>query len=155
MMADIDAPSKLIQGEYSGFLLSLIIISSYLIQSDGKIMHSELEYLREFLGANFGAQKKERYIRILLNLFEKSKKYSYEEWTSKIRECAIELIDYTTEEQRMLLMSFLIKIVKADRKVECTEIKALQAVSEWLQVNVTLSEKIDRLKLEEVWAWII
>lgn len=151
MMADIDAPSTFLKDEHPGFLLSLMIISSYVIQADGKIMHSELEYLRGFLTENYGVEKKEKYINLLLNLFEESKKYTYEEWGSKIKECANELNDYTTEEQRMLLMSFLIKIVKADKRVDYLEVQSLRNIAEWLRVDLMLSEKIDNLQAEEIW----
>ena len=86
-------------------------------------------------------------------MFEESKKYSYDVWVSKIKDCAVELNDYTTEEQRTLLMSFLIKIIKADKKVEVTEIQALRDVAEWLRVDIALSERIDNLNIEEVWTW--
>ena len=46
-----------------------------------------------------------------------------------------------------------IKIVKADKKIEVTEIQALRDVAEWLRVDVALSERIDNLKIEEVWTW--
>ena len=151
MMADIDAPSSFLKDEHPGFLLSLMIISSYVIQADGKIMHSELEYLRGFLLENYGPEKKEKYIELLLNLFEESKKFSHEEWIVRIKECANELNDYTTEEQRMLLMSFLIKIVKADKKVEYSEVQSLRNIAEWLRVDLMLSEKIDNLQAEDIW----
>ncbi len=153
MMADIDAPSISLRDEHPGFLLSLMLISSYVIQADGKIMHSELEFLRGFLTENYGIEKKEKYIGLLLNLFEESKKYSHEKWASKIQECANELNDYTTEEQRMLLVSFLIKIVRADKKVDYTEVQSLQNIAEWLNVDFALSEKIENLKAEEIWRW--
>ena len=153
MMSEIDAPSAILRDEHPGFLLSLMIISSYVIQADGKIMHSELEYLRGFLTENYGIEKKEKYAGLLLKLFEESKKYSHDAWVSKIKDCAVELNDYTTEEQRTLLMSFLIKIIKADKKVEVTEIQALRDVAEWLRVDIALSEIIDNLKIEEVWTW--
>lgn len=153
MMSEIDAPSAILRDEHPGFLLSLMIISSYVIQADGKIMHSELEYLREFLAENYGIEKKEKYIGLLLKLFDESKKYFHDAWVTKIKECTIELCDYTTEEQRTLLMSFLIKIVKADKKIEVTEIQALRNVAEWLRVDIALSERIDNLKTEEVWTW--
>lgn len=153
MMSEIDAPSAILRDEHPGFLLSLMIISSYVIQADGKIMHSELENLRGFLAENYGTEKKEKYIGLLLKLLEESKKYSHEDWVSKIKDCTIELCGYTTEDQRMLLMSFLIKIVKADKKIEATEIQALRDVAEWLRVDVALSERIDDLKIEEVWTW--
>jgi DnaJ like chaperone protein len=151
MMVEIDAPSLFLKDEHPGFLLSLMIISSYVIQADGKIMHSELEYLRGFLAENYGVEKKEKYIKLLLRLFEESKKYSHEEWIMRIKECAVEISDYTTEEQRMLLMSFLIKIVKADKKVDYTEVQSLRDIAEWLKVDLALSEKIDNLQAEAIW----
>lgn len=153
LLKDIDYQSIILPKEHDGFLLSLMVISSYIIQADGKIMHSELEYLRGFLADNYGVEKKEKYIGLLLKLFEESKKYPREEWVSKIKECTIELTHYTTEEQRMLLMSFLIKIVKADKKVEYLEIQALKDVAMWLQVDIALTERIDNLKIGEVWTW--
>ena len=153
MMAEIDAPSQILKDEHPGFLLSLMIISSYVIQADGKIMHSELEFLRGFLLEHYGLEKKEKYIGIILKLFEESKKHSQEDWVAKIMECTIELNDYTTEEQRMLLMSFLIKIVKVDRKVDYAEVQTLRDVAAWLKVDLALSERIDNLKVEEVWTW--
>lgn len=155
MMAEIDAPSQILKDEHLGFLLSLMIVSSYVIQADGKIMHSELEFLRGFLEDNYGVVKKEKYIDLLLSIFEESKKYSSEEWKTKIKECTQELRGYTTEEQRMLLMSFLIKVVKADKKIEYSEVQTLRDVAEWLRVDLMLSERIDNLKTEEVWTWEI
>ena len=151
MMAEIDAPSQILKDEHPGFLLSLMIVSSYVIQADGKIMHSELEFLRGFLEENYGIEKNEKYISLLLNLFEESKKYSSDEWRAKIKECTLELSGYTTEEQRMLLVSFLIKIVKADKKIEYAEVQTLRDIAEWLRVDLILSEEIDNLKSEEVW----
>ena len=45
MMTGIDASSAILKDEHSGFLLSLMVLSSYIIQADVKIMHSELEFL--------------------------------------------------------------------------------------------------------------
>lgn len=151
VLADIDAPSTFLKDEHPGFLLSLMIISSYVIQADGRIMHSELEYLRGFLTENYGVEKKEKYIELLLKLFEESKKYSHEDWIMRIKECAVEINDYTTEEQRMLLMSFLIKIVKADKRVDYAEVQSLRNIAEWLRVDLMLSEKIENLQAEEIW----
>ena len=42
------------EGERNSFLLSMLVLSSYIIKADGKIMHSEMEYVRQFLRVNFG-----------------------------------------------------------------------------------------------------
>ena len=41
------------QGDRNGFLFSLMVLSAHIIQADGKIMHSEMELVRNFLRANF------------------------------------------------------------------------------------------------------
>ena len=155
MLSEIDATSAIMKDEHPGFLLSLMIISSYIIQSDGKIMHSELEYLRDFLEKHYGVEKKAKYIDILLKLFDKSKNYSHDEWASKIKECTLELNNYTTEEQRLLLMSFLIKIAKEDNSIDYKEVQSLKDIAEWLRVSLEMSEQLDNLKIEEVWNWVI
>ena len=41
-------------GERNSFLFSMLVMASYIIRADGKIMHSEMEYVRQFLQRNFG-----------------------------------------------------------------------------------------------------
>lgn len=36
----------------NSFLFSMLVLSSYVIKADGKIMHSEMEYVRQFLRQN-------------------------------------------------------------------------------------------------------
>ena len=36
-------------GERNSFLFSMLVMASYIIRADGKIMHSEMEYVRHFL----------------------------------------------------------------------------------------------------------
>ena len=40
----------------NSFLFSMLVLSSYIIKADGKIMHSEMEFVRQFLRQNFGEQ---------------------------------------------------------------------------------------------------
>ena len=40
------------QGERNGFLFSMLVMASYIIRADGKIMHSEMEFVRRFLRQN-------------------------------------------------------------------------------------------------------
>ena len=58
------------EGERNSFLLSMLVLSSYIIKADGKIMHSEMEYVRQFLRVNFGEQAVSQGEAILLKLFD-------------------------------------------------------------------------------------
>lgn len=57
-------------------LFSLLVLSSYIINADGKIMHSEMELVRRFLRQNFGEAAKQQGEEILLKLFEQQKQMS-------------------------------------------------------------------------------
>ena len=57
----------------NSFLFSMLVLSSYIIKADGKIMHSEMEFVRSFLRDNFGPQAVQQGEDILLKLFEMQK----------------------------------------------------------------------------------
>ena len=60
VLNDIDCKSLILEGERNGFLLSLMIVSSYAMKADGKVMHSEMEFVRNFLSNTFGEEKKKK-----------------------------------------------------------------------------------------------
>ena len=60
-------------GQRNSFLFSLLVMASYIIKADGKVMHSEMEFVRNFLRANFGEAAVTQGNDILLKLFERRK----------------------------------------------------------------------------------
>ena len=63
------------EGARNGFLFSLMVLAAHVIQADGKIMHSEMEYVRRFLRQNFGEVAVNEGESILLKLFEYRKQH--------------------------------------------------------------------------------
>lgn len=155
VLNDIDCKSSILEGERNGFLLSLMIVSSYAIKADGKVMHSEMEFMRIFLSKTFGEEKKIKYEGLLLRLFEESKKFTSDQWEEKIEQCTRCMSDYTTEEQRLLLIAYIIRIVKADGDVQLTELEVVKKIAEWLKVNYIVSDKIEELNKEIIEEWTI
>ena len=47
-------PRETAEGSRNGFLFALMVLSTHIMQADGKIMHSEMECLRRFLRQSFG-----------------------------------------------------------------------------------------------------
>lgn len=155
IVQDIDKPSEIIEGQRNGFLFSLMVLSSYVMQADGKIMHSEMEYVRHFIEEHFGQEKKDDCERLLLTLFATSKNVNAEVWRNKIEKCTRELTDCTAEEDRLLLLAFLIKIVRADNVVETNEIDSISNIASWLDISLAAAVKIEDLKREVYWSWEI
>ena len=58
------------EGQRNSFMFSLLVLASYIIKADGKVMHSEMEVVRRFLLQNFGPAAVSQGEEILLRLFE-------------------------------------------------------------------------------------
>ena len=106
-------------GERNSFLFSMLVMASYIIRADGKIMHSEMEYVRQFLRRNFGEIAVSQGEEILLKLFDKN----------TIWECGTQIAYNLSYEERLQLLAFLAEIAKSDGNVCAAEINALKEVA--------------------------
>lgn len=116
----------------NSFLFSMLVLSSYIIKADGKIMHSEMEFVRQFLRQNFGEQAVNQGQEILLKLFEVQKQQGEQEFRKTIHQSCTEIRHYMDVSQRLQLLNYLVIIAKVDGYVSPEEIKALKEVARHL-----------------------
>lgn len=119
-------------GERNSFLFSMLVMASYIIRADGKIMHSEMEYVRQFLRRNFGEIAVSQGEEILLKLFDQAKRMYQENnmgFKNTIRECGTQIAYNLSYEERLQLLAFLAEIAKSDGNVCAAEINALKEVA--------------------------
>lgn len=114
------------EGERNSFMFSLLVLASYIINADGKIMHSEMEMVRRFLRQNFGERAKEQGEEILLKLFEQQKRMGMEAYRSVIQDSCHQIRTNMLYEQRLQLFDFLIMIAQADGVIVQAEVQALR-----------------------------
>ena len=120
------------EGQRNSFLFSLLALSSYIISADGRIMHSEMEFVRQFLRTNFGEQAVTEGQQVLLRLFEQKKQMdarSPESFRHTIRECCQQIAAHMTYEPRLQLLNYLAGIAQADGRISPEEIPALHEVA--------------------------
>ncbi len=117
------------EGQRNSFMFSLLVLSSYIINADGKIMHSEMEVVRRFLRQNFGEAAKEQGEQILLKLFEQQKRIGMAEYRTVIQDSCHQIRSNMMYEQRLQLLNFLVIIAKADNIVSPEEMAALKEVA--------------------------
>ena len=114
------------EGERNSFMFSLLVLASYIINADGKIMHSEMEMVRRFFRQNFGERAKEQGEEILLKLFEQQKRMGMEAYRSVIQDSCHQIRTNMLYEQRLQLFDFLIMIAQADGVIVQAEVQALR-----------------------------
>ena len=123
------------EGNRNSFLFSLMVLSAHIIQADGRIMHSEMEYMRQYLRQSFGDTAAVEGDAILKKLFEYRKKQGQFLWQAQIRQACQEMAAQMEEEHRLQLMAFLCEIAKADGRIDDTEITALRQVATQLMLD--------------------
>ena len=119
-------------GHRNSFLFSMLVMASYIIKADGKIMHSEMEFVRRFLRDNFGEQAMNEGNQILLNLFEQRKRMDAvnpNSFKQTIYDCGQQIAANLNYGERLQLLRFLAMIAISDGNVCVQEIEALREVA--------------------------
>lgn len=123
------------EGERNSFLFSLLVLASYIMKADGRVMHSEMELVRTFLRRNFGEIAVRQGEEILLRLFERQKQMGETTFKNTIRESCAEIAQHMDYSQRLQLLNFLVLIAQADGAVPQSEIDALHFVAASLGIS--------------------
>ena len=123
-----------------GFMYSLMILSAHIIQADGKIMHSEMEVMRQFLRQNFGPEAVGDGEAILRQLFDKHcfslrKSKGEAVWRTQLDAACGRIAQTMPSEHRLQLISFLAEVAKADGTMTKVEQDALRQIASALGLN--------------------
>lgn len=133
------------EGQRNSFMFSLLVLTSYIIKADGRVMHSEMELVRRFLSQNFGEQAKQQGEEILLKLFKQQKRLGMAEYRTVIQDSCHQIRANMAYEQRLQLLNFLVMIAQADAVVSPEEIAALKEVA--IHMGLSVEDVIQMLNL--------
>ncbi|MGI6222180.1 MAG: TerB family tellurite resistance protein [Prevotella sp.] len=123
------------EGQRNSFFFSMLVLASYIINADGKVMHSEMEYVRNFLRSNWGEAARIQGNEILKKLFQKQKEIGYASFHQTIVEACLQIranMDYVARSQ---LFHFLYEIARADGVISQEEKEALLEVGRLLALS--------------------
>ncbi len=132
-------------GQRNSFLFSMLVMASYIIKADGRIMHSEMEYVRQFLRTTFGETAVKEGEQILLNLFEQRKQMEKQNplaFKNTIHDCGEQIAANLSYEERLQLLDFLVNIAKSDGNVCNEEIEALKEVAQYMGLSASEVESM-------------
>lgn len=124
------------EGQRNSFLFSLLVLAAYIIRADGKVMHSEMEMLRNFLRQNFGEEAVVQGESIVHRLFEQQKQMGERQYSITIGSVCRQIAANMDYSQRLQLLNFLVMIAQADGHVAMLEIEALREVCAGLGLSV-------------------
>jgi DnaJ like chaperone protein len=108
------------------FAVSLLVLSAAVMKSDGKVLKSELDYVKGFLRTNFGEEGTQKLLPVLKELLNKE---------IPLHDVCIQIRQYMPEPQRLQLMHYLFGISKADGDVSQKEVTIIEQIAGYLNIE--------------------
>ncbi len=126
---------QIYQGQRNSFMFSLLVLASYIIKADGKVMHSEMELVRQMLQQNFGDDARRDGDEILRRLFEEQKRVGAQSFKNTVSQCCDQIARNMDYSQRLQLLNFLVMISQADGRVDPSEVTAMKECAQWMRMK--------------------
>ncbi len=129
-------------GGRNGFLFSLMVLALHVIHADGKVMHSEMEYMRRFLRSNFGPGAEMQGEEMLLRLLQQKKQMGERQWNAQMRAVGRQIGSIMPVEERLQLIAMLCEVAKADNVVTEEERQALRGICEAMGMDAGTADQM-------------
>ncbi len=126
----------------NAYEISLLILSSLVIKSDGKIVRAELDYVKRFFVDTFGVNKANKYFEI----FNKLNKQSL---SSKLRPVCQQLNRHVNHASRLQIIHFLFGVAASDNDIHNSEIGLIKRISSYLNINQYDFESIQSMFIKK------
>lgn len=140
---------QIYEGQRNSFLFSLLVLASYIIKADRKVMHSEMQVVRNFLRSNFGDAAVAQGEQVMRKLFVEQDRmngtnpYAYR---NTIQQCCAQMAANLSREERLQLMNFLVLISQADGNVSSEEVTALKEIAQFMGLSAEEMDSLLNLK---------
>ena len=129
------------QSTPNDFGASLLVLVAAVMKADGKILKSELEYVRRFFNKQFGSEKTKQHLLVLRELLKKD---------IPIQEVCLQIKTYTMYPARLQLMHLLFGVAAVDGEMHESELAVIRQIASYLGIRQADYTSIKAMFLKEV-----
>lgn len=115
------------------FTVSLLVLTAAVMKADGKILKSELEFVKGFLRKNFGEEKATQNLLILKEILNKD---------IPLSDVCSQIKSFMNYSYRLQLLNLLFGLAAADGEMNEAEVKVIAEISYLLDINSADYESI-------------
>ena len=108
------------------FMVSLLVLLASVMKADDKLLHSELDYIKQFLSKQFNKQDANKFILLYKEIIKQS--YSLPQVCMQIQRS----MDHSS---RLEIIHLLFGLSAADGETHSKEIDVIQTIARYLNVN--------------------
>jgi len=132
-----DAKERTQSGDFSA---SLLVLAAAVMKADGKVLKSELDYVRNFFIQQFGVEKTKEQMQILKEIIKQD---------IPLKEVCLQIKHFTRHSDRLQLVHFLFGISGADRHYDFEEVKVIERIANLLGVSAVDFDSIKAMFVKD------
>lgn len=115
-------PVRTTQGDFG---MSLLVLVAAVMKADGKVIKSELDYVKQFFVRQFGQESSRQALEMLKNLIKQE---------IPVRDVCLQISRNMDYSSRLQLLHLLFNISLADSRIHPTELETIERISGYLGV---------------------
>lgn len=124
-----------------GYVMSLLVLTAAVMKADGKVLKSELDYVKIFMMQNFGSSSAQEGVRMLRDILKQ---------TIPVNEVCRQIQMNMNYSARLQLLHFLFGIAQADGHVDETERKVIEHISTQMGIGTSDFESIQAMFVRNI-----
>ena len=115
-----------IQTNSNDFTMLILVLFAKVMKADGKLLKSELEYIKKFLIKQFGLHQAREYMKVFKNIL----KQEY-----PLKDVCIQIQQSMDHASRLELIHILFGLSSSDNEVHPNEINIIKTIANYLNIN--------------------
>lgn len=119
-----EASPSLQQG--GGFVASLLVLTAAVMKADGKVLRSELDFVKKFLAQQFGEKESLMHLQTLKEILKED---------IDVRKECYQIRNYLDHASRLQMMYYLWGLAAADSDIDPSERSLLAHISTYLRIS--------------------
>jgi DnaJ like chaperone protein len=125
------------------FAASLIVLSAAVMKADGKVLKSELDYVKQFFVRQFGEQLAGENLLVLRELLKQD---------INVQAVSQQIRMYMDPASKLQLLHFLFGISQADKHVHSAEVEEIRRISNFLGIRTADFESIKAMFYKDLYS---
>lgn len=124
-----------------GYVMSLLVLIAAVMKADGRVLKSELDYVKKFMVANFGPASAQEAVKMLRDLLKQ---------TIPVDEVCRQIKQNMNYSARLQLVHFLFGIAQADGQVDDNERRLIENISSKMGIGINDYKSIQAMFVRDI-----
>jgi DnaJ like chaperone protein len=122
------------------FIVSLLVLTAAVMKADGKVLKSELDYVKRFFLSQFNEEDARRYLELLRDILKQD---------IPVRDVSQQIHHYMDYSARLQLLHYLFGISQADGDVHKSEVDLITQIANELGISETDFQSIKAMFIRD------